>query len=154
MGKEKVISVESLFALLENNAIRSISNIIPHNDLIEHISSPDCQCKPDLILTDGVHCLVKHLAIDGRVAIENANEILGLETKGEKWSSDITIIPELCMCEECQEMREEGPDMVFIHSLINTIFNKHILVEDEDFAIIEELKSYCNSFTGLDNLKK
>jgi len=154
MNDKKPIREGDLIALLENNAVRSISHVIPVNDLIEHIEAIDCQCKVSLYIHEE-DVLIRHTPLDQRDMVEKANEVLGNAGNNDPkkgWETILIVIPVLCQCNECQEERDAGPNLDLIHSVLNLLCNKceHILSEEE----IEEVKNaqyHINVFTGINN---
>lgn len=57
-----------------------MKEVIPIDDLKEHIEGMECHCKP--IIKDGV---IVHSSYDGREAIEETNLILGVPNTGKPW---------------------------------------------------------------------
>lgn len=45
-------------------------NIVPLNDWIDHIMSPECICEPDMEIGDNGELIVMHNAIDLREKVE------------------------------------------------------------------------------------
>lgn len=50
-------------------------NILPINDIREHIEDSTCPCEPEIIEESG-DIIIVHNSWDGREAVEMANEIL------------------------------------------------------------------------------
>lgn len=57
-----------------------MTNIIPVNDLKEHIGSVGCECSPKVIFEEG-EMIVVHNSYDRRELIEEAIEIINEETE-------------------------------------------------------------------------
>lgn len=151
----KIINENQLIGLLERGKVSSVGDIIPVNDLIKHIPASNCQCEPTLrydAKTEGVE--VRHKAIDGRTAVEQANDIIG--NKGVSaggWEVIVTLIPKLCTCPACSAEREDGPDVVMIHEAYNDLLKicESIIPQEELIQFIEA-QEHLNVFTGLDNI--
>ena len=58
--------------------------ILPINDCVPHTQGGVCKCWPDLIFESGA-IIVVHNAFDGRVAVENAKEILNINQTPKQW---------------------------------------------------------------------
>ncbi len=142
-----------LIALLENNAVRTMAHITPVNDLIEHIEAIDCQCKPTIYINEA-DALIRHTPIDGRDAVEAANEVLGNKNtdSSKGWETTMIVIPVLCMCQQCEDVREEGPHLEFIHSVVNMLTNKcELMLSEEEIEEVKEAQYHLNVFTGINN---
>lgn len=58
--------------------------IVPKNDIQGHLQGGICKCWPNLIFESG-SIIVVHNAYDGRVAVENAKDILNINQVPEQW---------------------------------------------------------------------
>jgi hypothetical protein len=153
---EKRINEKQLEGLIQRDKVRTVGYTTPLNDLIEHIPHHSCQCKPELYFDNELDAAyIRHTALDGRVAVEQANSILGIEANVGGWEATVDIIPLLCRCPNCEEEREEGPDLYFIHEVFTDMMCELLLTSSGDMIQkMEEADHKLNLFTGLSNTKK
>ena len=59
--------------------------IVPKNDLNPHTIGGMCKCWPDLLFEANGSIIVKHNAYDGRLALEEAREILNIDQTPNQW---------------------------------------------------------------------
>ena len=56
---------------------KPIFNQIPENDLDHHLENMDCNCNPEMVEVDNCFVII-HNSFDGREAVKEANELLGI----------------------------------------------------------------------------
>lgn len=153
---EKRINEKQLEGLMQRDKVRTVGYTTPLNDLIEHIPHHSCQCKPELYFDNEIDAVfIRHTALDGRVAVEQANAIIGIESNQGGWEATVDIIPLLCRCPNCEEEREGGPDLYFIHDVFTEMKSKLSPISDSEMIDkMEEADHKLNLFTGLSNTRK